>query len=142
MAIFQYLACCFRHGVEHSRKRFRFRLGSGAGTEPVERRIWEFIWLEITCDILEWIPVIFCSVEEGNLEILDGHLSVFQDKIVAGKSGDHLDPRACGSVESFGKEDPIASSCHMGSEEGYEPCFQGDRSQDWIATEVSRALCE
>lgn len=36
----------------------------------------------------------------------------------------------------------IASSCNLGLEMVHAPCFRGDRSHDWIFTQVSRALRE
>ena len=74
------------------------------------------------------------------MELLDGRLGAFQAEIVAWKLGAHLEPKACGALESFNKEDHIASSYHFGSEVGYVPCFQGIRSHDWVVVEVLRAL--
>ena len=62
--------------------------------------------------ILEWTPVIFGSLTEGILELLDGYLEAFQVEIVARQLGAHLEPKACGALESFKKEDPTSRSCH------------------------------
>ena len=56
------------------------------------------------------------SAKEGVLELFDGHLWALWARIMVGQLGAHLEPKAWGSLESFRKEDPIVSSCHLGSE--------------------------
>ena len=84
----------------------------------------EFISFDITHDILEWTLAIFSSDKEGILELLDGRLRALRDEIVTGWLGDLLEPKACGSLESFRKEDHIVSSCQLGSEVVYTPRLQ------------------
>ena len=43
--------------------------------------------------------------------LLDGSLGAFHAKFVAGQLGAHLEPKACGSLESIRKDTPIVSSC-------------------------------
>ena len=57
---------------------------SGAGIELINTRMQEFISSEITRGILEWTPVVFGSVKEGILELLDGHLGAFRAEVVVG----------------------------------------------------------
>ena len=102
--------------------------GSGAGTEPLDERMWGFISSEITCCVLDQISMIFGSVKEGILEIMEERQEVYHSEIVA-----LLDERvrafraeitACqlgvrtplfwefkayGAPEFFGAKNPIAS---------------------------------
>ena len=78
----------------------------------------------------------FGSVKEWILELLDGRPRAFRAEILAGQLGAHLEPKACGSLESFKKEDPMSSSCLLESEGSFAPCPQdgwgnsGGGSQD------------
>ena len=51
--------------------------GSGTGSEPVDDGLREFIASEITRGILEAIPVIFGSIKEGIIELMEEHLRAF-----------------------------------------------------------------
>lgn len=81
-------------------------------------------------------------VKEAILELLDGRLGGFRADFLIGQLRAHLEPNACGALESFRKEDPIGSSCYLRLEVDYAPCIQGSRLHDWIIMRVSRALCE
>ena len=82
------------------------------------------------------------SIKEWILELLDGRLGGFWAEFFRGQLRAHLEPKACGALECFRKEDPIGSSFHLRLEVGYAPCIQGIRLHDWIIVGVSRALCE
>ena len=43
---------------------------------------------------------------------------------------------------SLGREDPVVSSFHPGSDMGYAPWFQVNPLHDWIALEVTRPVRE
>ena len=57
--------------------------GSGAVTESIDARMWEFISSDITRGILEWTLMVFGLVKEGNLEFLDARLGAFRAEIAA-----------------------------------------------------------
>ena len=83
-----------------------------SGTKPIDAGSREFISSEITRGVKDWTLVVFGSAKEGILEILDSHLGAFRADVVLGKLGALLETKACESLESFRKEDPIVSSCH------------------------------
>ena len=56
---------------------FRSGSGSGLGSEPIDERLRELIATEVTCDILGITPVIFDTIKEGILELLEEHLTSF-----------------------------------------------------------------
>ena len=62
--------------------------------------------------ILEQTPVIFCTVKEGNLEILDERLSSFRYEMVTTVGARSLTFREfglCGAPNYYGEKDPIVS---------------------------------
>ena len=85
--------------------------GSGAGQLDDQMR--EFISCEIMRSILEQTLVIFGSVKEGILEILDEWLSTFHAEIVAlvrKRSLTFMEFRACGAPDYHEARDPITSN--------------------------------
>ena len=52
--------------------------GSGSGSEPVDERLHEFIAFEITRGILDATPVIFGSIKEGIVELMEDRLRAFR----------------------------------------------------------------
>lgn len=84
----------------------------------------------------------FGTIKNGIMELLDDRLRAFQANIAVEQLEAHRELKACGALEFFGKEDPIASSCHEGSKVGYGSCRQGDQFRDWIATGISQTLQE
>lgn len=58
--------------------------GLGSGDEPIDERIHEFVIIEITHDILEATPVMFGSIKEGIMELLDKYIGAFRANIAAG----------------------------------------------------------
>ena len=60
-----------------------FGSGSGAGTDPIDEQMWEFIQSEITRNILEQTPMIFGTVKEGIMEILEERLGEFHTEIMS-----------------------------------------------------------
>ena len=51
--------------------------GSGSGAEHLDEQTREFFTSEVTRIILEQTPVIFGSIKEGILELMDEKLSTF-----------------------------------------------------------------
>ena len=74
--------------------------------------MWEFISSEITCSMLEQAPVIFGTIKEGIMEVLEGHLGSFRYEMVAmmgARTFTFCEFQACGALKFFGEKDPIAS---------------------------------
>lgn len=57
--------------------------GSGSGAEQFEERMRELISTEVTRSIIDQTPMIFVTVKEGILEILDERLGAFHTEIMA-----------------------------------------------------------
>ena len=87
--------------------------GSGSGAEHLDEKTREFLSSEVTCTILDQTPVIFGSIKEGMLELMDERLSTFRAEVAA-MMGSHTltfrDFRACGAPDYHGARDPIAST--------------------------------
>ena len=58
--------------------------GSGSGADPIDERLRELIIAEVTHDILDASLVIFGTVKEGIMEIMEEQLRSFQAEIVGG----------------------------------------------------------
>ena len=56
---------------------------SGYGVGPFDDHMQEFFLLEITRSILEQTPVIFGTIKEGIMEVLDERLGAFHTEMVA-----------------------------------------------------------
>ena len=85
--------------------------GLGSGTEQLDDQKREFISSEITCCILDQTPVIFGTVKEDILNILDERLSSFCSEMVALVGVCSLTFKEfgeCGAPDYFGEKDPIA----------------------------------
>ena len=83
--------------------------GLGDGTEPIDKRMRELISFEIR-DSLEQSHVIFNTVNEGIMEILDERLGAFCTDIMVIMGSLTLsfqEFRACGAPEFFREKDPI-----------------------------------
>lgn len=52
-------------------------LGSGVGVGPIDEPMRELISPKDTHNILKWTPMIFGSIKQGNLELLDCRLGAF-----------------------------------------------------------------
>ena len=90
-----------------------FGSGSGAGIKPIDEQMQEFILSDITHSILEQTLVIFGTVKEGIIEILDKFLGTFHTEIRAIMGDSTLSFclfHTCGDPEFFREKDPIASS--------------------------------
>ena len=70
-----------------------FGSGSGSGsssdTELIEERIHEFVWSEVTHDILGATPVMLCTIKEGIMETIDKCLGALWFEITEGRLGAH-----------------------------------------------------
>lgn len=73
----------FQYGSDHSSTRFWFSFWFLRCVEPIDERIHEFIMSDITCCILDATPVIFGTVKEGIMELLDNQLGSFHVEITA-----------------------------------------------------------
>ena len=122
--------------------------GSGFGAEPIDERLHELIEAEVTRGILDATPVIFGTVKEGIIEIMEEQLRSFRAEIVAGQIGTRTPSfrefKACGVSDFFGVKDPIASRCWIAGMEnaqhtsfcpdaakvGFTSCMLRDRAQD------------
>ena len=113
---------------------------SGSRASQLGEQMTKFISAEITRSILDQTPLIFGTVKEGILELLDSRLKDFRVEIATGQLGAPLGPSVYRSLGSVGREYPVISSCSQGSEVGYAPCLQESPFQEWIDVEVSRAV--
>ena len=60
---------------------------SGSGTEPIDEDLWEFILAEVTRGILDATPVLFDTIKEGIMKLMDDRLKTLQVEIDAGQIG-------------------------------------------------------
>ena len=85
--------------------------GSGAGSDLVDDGLCKFITSEIMRGILEVTPVIFRSIKEGIIELMEEHLRAFSSDMASSQSGTRTlsfkDFRGCGPPELHGVKDPI-----------------------------------
>ena len=61
--------------------------GSGDTTDVIDERLHELVASEVTRGILDATPVIFGTVKEGIMEIMEERLKSFMDKFVPGQVG-------------------------------------------------------
>ena len=130
--------------------------GSGSGTEQLEERMRELISAEVTRNILAQTPVIFGTVKEGILEILDERLGAFRTEIMdlmGACTMTFREFRACGAPDYHGAREPIASRrwladianafrtsrCPKGDKVRLASCLLKDRARDWWE-EIGHAL--
>ena len=87
--------------------------GSGAGSNPVDDGLREFIASEIARGILEATPVIFGSIKEGIIEMMEEHLRAFKSDMASGQSWMHTltlkDFSGCGALDFHGVKEPIVA---------------------------------
>ena len=87
--------------------------GSGSGSEPVDEGLREFIASEITRGILESTPIIFGSIKEGIIELMEYPLRAFRSDMASGQSGSRTlsfkDFWGSGASDFHGAKDPIAA---------------------------------
>ena len=85
-------------------------------------RSWEFIPSEITRDIMELTSVVLVQPRKGFCNYLMVILMAFWVEIIVGQLEADLEPKACGSLDSFKKKDHVVSSCYLGLEVSFSPC--------------------
>ena len=108
----------------------------------------EFISYEITHSIMDQTPMIFGTIKEGILEILDERSSAFCTEVAA-MMGPHtltfMEFRTCGAPDYHGARDPIASTrwladvanafrtsrCPEGDKVRLPSCPLKDTAHDW-----------
>lgn len=56
----------------------------GSGLQPTDEWLCDFITSEITCGIMESTPVIFGTIKEGIMDLMDERLKSLRAKIIAG----------------------------------------------------------
>ena len=61
--------------------------GSGSSSEPVDEGLREFIASEITRGILESTPILFGSIKEGIMELMEDRLRAFRSDMASSQSG-------------------------------------------------------
>ena len=89
--------------------------GSGLGScaEPIDEGLYELIAAELTHGILDATSMIFGTVKEGIMEIMEEQVRSFRSEIAAGQIGTQTPSfrefKVCGVPEFFGVKDPIAS---------------------------------
>ena len=87
--------------------------GSGSGSEPVDEGLREFIASEITRGILESTPILFGSIKEGIMELMEDRLQAFRSDLASSQSGSRTlyfkDFRGNGAPDFHGVKDPIAT---------------------------------
>ena len=98
--------------------------GSGFRAGQLDDQMRDFISAEIMRNIIDQTPVIFGSVREAIVELMDSHLEAFKAGIVSGQVGARLDPDSYGIQGSIGKGDPISSFCHQGTGVSGASCLQ------------------
>ena len=116
--------------------------GSGFRAGQLDDQMRDFISAEIMRNIIDQTPVIFGSVREAIVELMDSHLEAFKAGLVSGQIGARLGPESYGVQGSIREGDPISSSCHQGAGVSGEFCLQERPLHDWIVEEVSRAIRE
>ena len=72
-----------RHGAGGLGSGSGSRSGLGAGSEQVDYGLCEFIASEITRGILEATPVIFGSIKEGIIELMEDRLRTFKSDLAS-----------------------------------------------------------
>ena len=89
--------------------------GSGSRSGQLDEQMRDFISAEIMRNIIDQTPVIFGSVREAIMELLDSSLEAFRAGIVSRQFGARLEPDSYGSQGSIREGSPIFSTCHPGS---------------------------
>ena len=132
--------------------------GSGLGSrvEHLDEQTREFSSSEITRSIHEQNHVIFGSIKEGIVELMDERLSVFHTEVAAMMGSCMLkfrEFRACGDLDYQGARGPIASTrwlanvanafrtsrCHEGDNVSLASCLLKGKARDWWE-EVMRVI--
>ena len=87
--------------------------GSGSSSELVNERLRDFITSEIIRGILQSTLIIFGSIKEGIVELMEDRLRAFRSDMASGQSGSRMlsfkDFRGSGAPDFHGAKDPIAA---------------------------------
>lgn len=98
--------------MSHCRGGFGYGLGSGSGDEMNDERIRDFVSSKITHGILDATPVIFGTIKEGIMELLDERFGACRAEITVGLLGAQTllfwAFKACIALDFFGAKDPIS----------------------------------
>ena len=86
---------------------------SGTGSDPIDDGLREFIASKITRGILEMTLVIFGSIKEGIIELMEDCHREFRSDMAPCQSGTHTlsfkDFRGCEAPDFYGVKDPIVA---------------------------------
>ena len=99
MLIFFMFVFQFEYGGNNSRMS-SFWLGY---TKPIDGRLLEFIAVEVTRSIVDATPVMFGTIKEGIMELLDDRLGAFRAEMATGQLDAHRELKACRGLEFFGR---------------------------------------
>ena len=104
----------FQNGGDTSwSRRLRIWSGSGTSSEPIDKQLHEFIASEITRGILESTLVIFGSIREGIIKMMEDRLRAFRSDMTPSQSRTRMlsfkDYKGCGAPNFSGVKDPIAA---------------------------------
>ena len=78
-----------RHGAGGLGSGLGSGSGSGEGSEQVDDGLREFIASEIMRGILESTPIIFRSIKEGIIELMEDRLRAFRSDLASGQASTH-----------------------------------------------------
>lgn len=59
--------------------------GSCLGTEPIDEGLYEFMALKITCGVLDATPMMFGTIKEGIVKMMEERFRIFRAKMSVGK---------------------------------------------------------
>ena len=60
-----------------------FGSGSGMSTEPIDERLCEFVTSEVTRSILDVTPVMFGSIKDVIIELIEDQLRIYRSDLSA-----------------------------------------------------------
>ena len=80
--------------------------GSGVGVKPMDKRVHKFITLKITSSILDATPIMFGTIKEGIVELMDKQLRTLREEISTRQKGAQTpsfqECKACEAPKLFG----------------------------------------
>ena len=115
--IFQFSMVMTRFGAGGSGSGSGSGVGSGNTTDVIDERLRELIATKVTRGILDTTPVIFGTVKEGIMEIMEERLRSFRAETAAG----HIRARtplfwefkASGAPKFFGVRTPLSANARL-----------------------------
>ena len=90
-----------------------FESGSGMGTKPIDDGLCEYIASEVTRDIIDATSMLFVSIKEGIIRLMEDLLRIFRADLAASQPGSRTlsikDFKGHEAPEFFGTKDPITA---------------------------------